>query len=101
MEGDKTHATLAGFKFYLSEEESFKLTIKVNSASWYKCDYFQLFYHGKANTTTAIDEVAAEPATNAEPAAIYNISGVRVSALTKGINIVKMADGKVKKVIVK
>lgn len=101
MEGDKTHATLAGFKFYLSEEESFKLTIKVNSASWYKCDYFQLFYHGKANTSTAIDEVAAEPATNAEPAAIYNISGVRVSALTKGINIVKMADGKVKKVIVK
>ena len=99
MEGSKSHATEAELKFYISKEDA-KLTLMVNSKSWFKCDCFQLFYHGEANTT-AIDEVAAEPATNAEPAAIYNISGVRVSALTKGINIVKMADGKVKKVIVK
>lgn len=31
----------------------------------------------------------------------YNVSGQRVSSLAKGLNIVKMSDGKVKKVVVK
>lgn len=52
------------------------------------------------NTTTGIETI--KPANgNAETAAIYNVNGVRQNSLTKGINIVKMSDGTVKKVIKK
>ena len=47
----------------------------------------------------AIENV--ETAKTSAPAGIYTISGARVDKLTKGINIVKMADGSVKKVLVK
>jgi len=40
-------------------------------------------------------------AINANVTAIYGINGVRNSKLTKGINIVKMSDGTVKKILVK
>ena len=40
-------------------------------------------------------------AVSANAAAIYSINGVRNAQLTKGINIVKMSNGKVKKVLVK
>lgn len=39
--------------------------------------------------------------TNAVELGRYNVNGQRVSSLAKGLNIVKMSDGKVKKVIVK
>ena len=51
------------------------------------------------DTATGIKNIDA--ATSTETTAIYDINGVRKSQLTKGINIVKMADGKVKKVLVK
>lgn len=52
------------------------------------------------NTTTGIETI--KPANgNAETAAIYNVNGVRQNSLSKGINIVKMSDGTVKKVIKK
>ncbi len=52
------------------------------------------------NTTTGIETI--KPANgNAETAAIYDVNGVRQNSLTKGINIVKMSDGTVKKVIKK
>lgn len=51
------------------------------------------------DTATGIKNIDA--ATSTEATAIYNLNGVRKSQLTKGINIVKMADGKVKKVLVK
>jgi hypothetical protein len=35
-----------------------------------------------------------------EPAAIYNMSGIRLDAPQKGINIIKMTDGSMKKVII-
>lgn len=38
---------------------------------------------------------------NANTTAIYSINGVRNAQLTKGINIVKMSNGKVKKILVK
>jgi len=40
-------------------------------------------------------------AINTNAAAIYSINGVRNAQLTKGINIVKTSDGKVKKILVK
>lgn len=75
------------------------------AARWVMIDNFMLAYHG---TDSALDEsgdpsaiesiatVSSEKAT-----AIYSISGAKVSSLQKGINIVKMADGKVKKILVK
>lgn len=52
------------------------------------------------NATTGIETI--KPANgNAETAAIYDVNGVRQNSLSKGINIVKMSDGTVKKVIKK
>lgn len=50
-------------------------------------------------TATGIKNI--DGATSTEATAIYDLNGVRKNQLTKGINIVKMADGKVKKVLVK
>ena len=50
-------------------------------------------------TATGINKI--ENDTNAQAKVIYDLNGVRKSQLTKGINIVKMANGKVKKVLVK
>ena len=38
---------------------------------------------------------------NAEPVEIYSITGSKIDALQKGINIVKMSDGSVKKIMIK
>ena len=52
------------------------------------------------NTPTSIETI--KPATdNVKAEAIYDVNGVRQNSLTKGINIVKMSDGTVKKVIKK
>lgn len=52
------------------------------------------------NTPTSIETI--KPATdNVKAEAIYDVNGVRQNSLSKGINIVKMSDGTVKKVIKK
>lgn len=51
------------------------------------------------NTPTGIVNVSAELAKKG--AEIYTIGGTRVNEMQKGVNIVRMADGKVKKYIVK
>jgi len=76
------------------------------SARWVMIDNFKLEYCGpnsekeeSSADPTAIESVATS--TVSAPAAIYTISGAKVSSLKKGINIVRMADGQVKKVFVK
>jgi hypothetical protein len=64
---------------------------------WIAFDNFKLFYLG-ANPSTGIDSVTNAATGKTE---YYTISGVRVNGAQKGINIVKMSDGKVKKVLVK
>lgn len=49
--------------------------------------------------TTGINEISST--TDAKVAEIYGANGARKSQLTKGLNIVKMSDGTVKKVLVK
>lgn len=49
--------------------------------------------------TTGINEIGST--TDAKVSEIYGVNGARKSQLTKGINIVKMSDGTVKKVLVK
>lgn len=51
------------------------------------------------NDTTGINEIGST--TDAKVSEIYGVNGARKSQLTKGLNIVKMSDGTVKKVLVK
>lgn len=51
------------------------------------------------NATTSINEIGST--TDAKVSEIYGVNGARKSQLTKGLNIVKMSDGTVKKVLVK
>ena len=46
-------------------------------------------------------EIQNVSVTNNAPVAIYNVAGSKVKGMAKGINIVKYADGQVKKVLVK
>lgn len=51
------------------------------------------------NATTGINEIGST--TDAKVSEIYGVNGARKSQLTKGLNIVKMSDGTMKKVLVK
>ncbi len=88
--------------FYLSEASNVELGIRKNAAignDWVIMDDFELYYLGK-EAPTAIDEVAgAEEGQGAVE--YYSINGVKLSAPQQGINIVKYANGQVKKVFIK
>lgn len=51
------------------------------------------------STPTGIDNINATSSAKAE--AIFSVNGVRNAQLTKGLNIVKMSDGSVKKIMIK
>ena len=69
----------------------------LTNSTWFCVDNFRLSYSKVA--PVAIENV--ETAKTSAPAGIYTISGTRIDKLAKGINIVKMANGTVKKVFVK
>ncbi len=73
-------------------------TVGTMDARWTVGDTFTLSYLGTA-TPTNIE--AVENVAEAVPVAFYSISGAPLAAPQKGINIVKMSDGSVKKVFVK
>ena len=96
---DKGTAEEVGVVFKV-ENDNDKISIKVASESWFKADYFQLFYYGKNSSketgvNTGIVDVTAN---NSEAADIYTINGVKVSSLQNGINIIRTAKG-IKKAI--
>ena len=69
---------------------------------WAMIDNVKLTYYGTNSTkvpTTGIANLAEN--TNAKVTAIYNLSGTKVNALQKGINLVKYSNGSVKKVYIK
>lgn len=77
-----------------------------SNGTWAIWDNWKLFYFGtssaKADSGDATGIEAAEVAgSKAAVAGIYTISGAQVSTLQKGINIVRYADGKTEKVLVK
>lgn len=96
LETPKEEGVDATVVVVLAEGED--LVIGTKSATWYKCDNFRLTYYG-TDAPTGIEEIATS--SSAATAGIYTISGAKVSSLQKGINIVKMADGKVKKILIK
>ena len=51
------------------------------------------------STSTGIDNINANSSAKAE--AIFSVNGVRNAQLNKGLNIVKMSDGSVKKIMIK
>ncbi len=88
--------------FYLSEAGNVELGIRKDAAignDWVIMDDFELYYLGK-EAPTAIDEVA-DAAEGQGAVEYYSINGVKLSAPQQGINIVKYANGQVKKVFIK
>ena len=75
------------------------------SGTWFSADNFKLTLvkagnNAGWNPATAIEAVATETE-NAVATEVYSISGARSNGLKKGINIVRYANGDVKKVLVK
>ena len=62
--------------------------------------YKQQFDEEYANYATGI-ECIENPTTSNIPAGIYNINGMRINSLQRGLIIVQMGDGTIKKVMVK
>ncbi len=78
-----------------AEEEAF-------TGTWFSADNFKLTLvkagdNSGWNPATGVETVE----TAAQTVAVYSIAGARVNGLQKGINIVKMSNGTVKKVLVK
>jgi hypothetical protein len=73
-------------------------TVGTMAARWFAYDNFVLKLVEDPATGIEGVETKVEAAT---PVAVYNISGTRVNKISKGINIIKMSDGSVKKVLVK
>lgn len=94
----------ADFTVIVKLEEGEDLTIgakcNLTGSTWMCIDDFRLQYFGtdSKKEPTAIE---ATPAIAAVPVAYYTISGARISSLQKGINLVKMSNGIVKKILVK
>jgi len=62
-------------------------------------DYIKLEKAVKKSSIVSVHAPFA-PSTDVHPVAIYNLSGVRLKAPQRGINLVKYSDGSVKKVYV-
>ena len=90
--------------FKLDAESNVTIGIKNDvTNSWLIWDNWTLTYFGKnssKNQTVGVEAIEAAPST-VTTSAIYTVSGARINSLQKGINIVKMSDGTVRKVLVK
>lgn len=79
------------------------------SLGWFKLDNWKLTFESKevpagAETTalaTAIDTIESTEKAEKATVEFYSINGIRLAAPQKGINIVKMSNGTVSKVLVK
>lgn len=105
--------TEAGSKLFESKdyEKTDAIVIKINDAlKSYNYNTYKKDGEAKLNAaitaaeafinpTTGINEIGST--TDAKVSEIYGVNGARKSQLTKGLNIVKMSDGTVKKVLVK
>lgn len=76
------------------------------SLGWFKLDNWTLTYDSEtvpagASTTGEDTGVGSVPAAQQTSVAFYNLNGTRLAAPQKGINIVRMSNGTVSKVLVK
>jgi len=100
----------ADYSVIFSVEEGQLVTIGVKTsgtmtARWFVCDNFKLKYFGtesqQEDSENPMNVDGIEVAEGAQIVAIYTVSGAPVATLQKGLNIVKYADGSVKKIFVK
>jgi len=85
--------------FKLGENET--LVIKAFATNWFKVDNFHLTYFGANSQKDPNSIEGIETISESVPAAIYTVNGAKVATMQKGINIVRMANGQVKKVFIK
>ena len=87
-----------------------EVTIGLSKTETFANDYevvgaWNLYYYGSGNNVddiaTGITITDATPVAVAMPVSFYSLSGTRMAVPQKGINIVKMSDGSVRKVLVK
>lgn len=76
------------------------------SMGWFKIDNFRLVYDSEevpAGAGTTAEDTAVEGIKNVNKVTVefYSVNGARIAAPQKGVNIVKMSDGTVSKVLVK
>lgn len=81
--------TMTPFTAYLTDDASNQANVN------------RLIFDFEDNDVTGIGQVEAAAKAAATVVEIYDLSGRKVSAPVKGINLMKMSDGTVKKVIVK
>ena len=87
--------------FYISESSNVELGIKKTKAisnDWVIMDDFELYYLGK-EAPAAIEEVADNAGAQGA-AEYYSINGVKLDAPQPGLNIVKFANGEVRKIFI-
>lgn len=87
--------------FYISESSNIELGIKKKVAignDWVIMDDFELYYLGK-EAPVAIEEVAGNAAAQGA-VEYYSVNGVKLNAPQAGLNIVKYANGEVRKVFI-
>ncbi|MCF0208360.1 MAG: hypothetical protein HUK07_02825, partial [Bacteroidaceae bacterium] len=103
------------YKVIFTVEEGDVVTLGFKSAGtmdarWFWCDTFSLECYGtnskQTDTPDAISGALAikdveQNETVATPVAIFNAAGVKTPTLSKGLNIIRMSDGKTRKVMVK
>lgn len=74
------------------------------AGNWTIVDDFQLICYGTESAKTASDDASGIEGVQtdiAKAAEIFNVNGARVATLQKGINIVRMSDGTIQKILVK
>jgi len=73
--------------------------------TWSIFDDFQLFYYGTQsshpNSGDAVHVDDLKSTTTATVTAIYSLSGIRQQQMQRGVNILRMSDGTVRKIILK
>ena len=75
------------------------IRVRESNANWFVADNFRLTFLGK-EAPDGVEDV--RPAVTASaPAAIYSLDGRQIPAMQRGINLVRTADGRLHKVLVK
>ena len=87
---------------FTAHEDNCKVRIGLKKDETFQNDYevvgeWNLYFLG---TSTGIDDITAADA-NVKPVEFYSLSGARLNAPQRGINLIKMSDGTVRKVFVK
>ena len=74
------------------------------AGNWTIVDDFQLICYGTESAKTPSDDASGIEGVQTDlvkAAEIFNVNGARVATLQKGINIVRMSNGTIQKILVK